>query len=106
MKMIIKRKTIEEILPYGRENALPINQIREMIGAQTVRDTRRQMKIERKNGALILSAGGEKYFLPTKDGRGMQEISIAIKSKRNKARTALEECKPLEAALRSGEYND
>lgn len=98
-------KTIAECLPYGRENAITVEQITALIDSPSVQTTRWQMKRERRTGALILPTDTEKYFLPTKDRDGRRELESFIKSKRRRAARLLSDCEAAEKALLSGEYD-
>lgn len=58
------RKSVHEVLRYGRENAIPSQTLAQILGFCSVRDLQKAVEAERATGAVILSdpCGGGYYL--------------------------------------------
>lgn len=75
---------IVDLLPKGRENAIPSKMLAKLVGASSVRELQKRISRERAGGAVILStceAGGG-YFRPASS----EEIKVFIDTLEARAR--------------------
>ena len=56
--------SIESLLPIGEENAISKERLIELTGCGSVRELRRRIAVERKNGAIICSGTKGGYWIP------------------------------------------
>lgn len=88
---------ITDLLPEGRENAIPSKMLAELAGASSVRELQKRIARERADGAVILStceAGGG-YFRPASS----QEIQVFIGTLEARARNTHGALRSAKAAL-------
>ena len=84
--------SIRDMLPEGKENAIPSKELSALLGMTSVRELQQEIARERAAGAVILSTcqDGGGYYLPASD----QEVKEFIRTLENRGKNTL-------AALRS-----
>ena len=79
-------KTIADLIPKGRENAILLNDLGRVTGLNT-RTVKRLVQDLRDDGEVILSSAGGGYFYPTEDERGLEEVTRYINMMEQQAKS-------------------
>lgn len=98
---------IAEFLPRGEANAIPAQELAELIGAPSVRVLQTMIARESaETGALILSTvrGRGGYFLPADGAEGRREIERFIRTLTARASHTFARLKAARLALRQSAY--
>ena len=80
---------ISELLPIGRENAIPGEQL---VGCKSIRELQSMIADERNRGALICSGSGKGYWRP-KDRKEIERFYQSMTSRANNILTAAQSAK-------------
>ena len=72
---------ITSLLPLGKENAIPTQELVKLAGCKTPRELQQYIALERKAGAVICSSTTGGYFIPANHA----EIAEFCKSLENRA---------------------
>lgn len=93
---------IAPLLGRGEENAIPTERLLGMTGLRSSRELRKQIRLERVSGLLILSSvrGRGGYFLPADGEQGRQEIQQYTSTLRARALNTLAVLRAARQALR------
>ena len=75
-----KRFPIVELLPVGRENAIPGEQLRQLVGCKSIRELQNMIADERSRGAIICSGSGKGYWKP-KDRKEIEKFYRSMASR-------------------------
>ncbi len=79
--------TVRDMLPKGKENAIPAKDLTDYLGMGSVRELQQEISRERAAGAVILSTCQERggYYLPATD----QEVREFIRTLENRGKNTL-----------------
>ena len=98
MNMAKSQGFIESFLLHGASNAIPTNELLKLTGLD-LRQLRKQVELERRNGTLILTQPQGGYFLPGEGEAGKDEIRTFYLIQRSKALSLLKTIKAAREAL-------
>lgn len=97
---------IMDILPVGKENAIPSQRLADLVGCKSVRELQEIIAEERAAGAVILSTAqnGGGYFLPKSTG----EVKEFVRTLESRGKNTLAALKSARSFLKSygGEDNE
>lgn len=83
---------IVELLPIGKENAIPGEQLRQIVGCKSIRELQSMIADERSRGALICSGSGKGYWKP-KDRKEIEKFYRSMASRAKNILLALKSAK-------------
>lgn len=70
-------KTIADLIPQGKENAILLNDLGRVTGLNT-RTIKSMVQELRDSGEVILSSAAGGYFYPTEDEHGLKDVNRYI----------------------------
>ena len=83
---------IVELLPIGKENAIPGEQLKQLVGCKSIRELQNMIADERSRGAIICSGSGKGYWKP-KDRKEIEKFYRSMASRANNIILALKSAK-------------
>lgn len=83
---------ISELLPIGSENAIPGEQLKQIIGCKSIRELQNMIADERSRGAIICSGSGKGYWKP-KDRKEIEKFYRSMASRAKNILLALKSAK-------------
>lgn len=91
---------IADLLPEGRENAVPARELARMAGFSSVRDLQRAIALERDTTVILSTCGlGGGYFRPA----SQDEIRAFVRTLEARSRNTNRALRSARAALKKGE---
>ena len=100
-----KQGLIESLLPHGAENAIPAEDLCNIMGYSDTRQLRHEVSRERERGALILSTTGQGggYFLPADGEQGQEEMQRFCAYRLSNIRAAMKSIQHIQAEIAKNE---
>ncbi|WP_195421679.1 hypothetical protein [Faecalicatena contorta] len=90
---------IASLLPLGKENAIPTQELVKLAGCSTPRELQQHIALERKAGAIICSSTTGGYFIPANHA----EIAEFCKSLENRTSNTFVAIRSAKQALKQPE---